>query len=500
MASQAASGIRGECFVVMPFGKKPLPDGRTYDFDKVYRVIITRAVQEVGLKPLRADETVGSRLIHSDMFKDLRDRSIVLADLSLENPNVFYELGIRHVMSPTGTVLMCRKGTDLPFDVRLSRVVFYKFDGDDLDWEEVEETIKALKFALQDAQRNQPDSPVHVLLENVMRSDSQNSPAAHTMAVSALRENLDKYERGLAESWRGKPLSALLEEHSDTVFGLRALGYFCLTAAPNPAEASRVAKLLQAAEQYSLATSIYEPMYAAGQLTPFYLLGYAGAYSEANPNLRGANRAIGFAREALAQVTTGASGEHDAEGVVSEQLAHAYRVLGGLLQWKWQLTKEGSDLAAATEAQTDGLKHMNIARSHGKFANPGYIAQAHLKLMLALRTNSQDAGRPDLEGHGDAIMKIAELPSDDAVSVSYLHWFQAITLADLGADDEANAKALDQLARDASLSSRPDCFEIGRRQYVLLRRFIEGFGSVLRHPKIMGRISRHLYMGLRKSQ
>ena len=78
----------------MPFGKKPLPDGSTYDFDKVYRVIITRAVQEVGLKPLRADETVGSRLIHSDMFKDLRDRSIVLADLSLEESQCF--LRTRH--------------------------------------------------------------------------------------------------------------------------------------------------------------------------------------------------------------------------------------------------------------------------------------------------------------------------------------------------------------------------------------------------------------------
>jgi hypothetical protein len=77
---------------------------------------------------------------------------------------------------------------------------------------------------------------------------------------------------------------------------------------------------------------------------------------------------------------------------------------------------------------------------------------------------------------------------------------QAITYADMGAEDEANAKALDQLARDASLASRPDCFEIGRRQYVLLRRFMEGFGHVLRHPKVLGRISRHLYMGLRKSQ
>lgn len=42
----------GECFVVMPFGKKPLPNGTTYDFDKVSRVIISRAVREADLNRL----------------------------------------------------------------------------------------------------------------------------------------------------------------------------------------------------------------------------------------------------------------------------------------------------------------------------------------------------------------------------------------------------------------------------------------------------------------
>ena len=77
-----------KCFVVMPFGIKPRNDGtdRTYNFDKVYRVIIQRAISNVGMQPLRADETEGSRIIHADMFKDLRDRPVVLVDLSLLNP------------------------------------------------------------------------------------------------------------------------------------------------------------------------------------------------------------------------------------------------------------------------------------------------------------------------------------------------------------------------------------------------------------------------------
>jgi hypothetical protein len=61
--------------------------------DKVYRVIMQRAIRQAGMQPVRAEERKGSKLVHSDVSKDLRDRSVILADLSLENPNVFYELG-----------------------------------------------------------------------------------------------------------------------------------------------------------------------------------------------------------------------------------------------------------------------------------------------------------------------------------------------------------------------------------------------------------------------
>ena len=160
-----------KCFVVMPFGRKPLRDGsgKHYDFDKVYRVIMQRAIRQAGLEPIRADERKGSAIIHTDMFKDLRDHDVVLADLSLENANVFYELGIRHVMASRGTVLMCHSDTVLPFDIHLSRVIFYRYDGQSLDCEESERVIEELRLALEEAKRGTPDSPVHALLETVLR-------------------------------------------------------------------------------------------------------------------------------------------------------------------------------------------------------------------------------------------------------------------------------------------------------------------------------------------
>jgi hypothetical protein len=92
---------------------------------------------------------------------------------------------------------------------------------------------------------------------------------------------------------------------------------------------------------------------------------------------------------------------------------------------------------------------------------------------------------PGSEGHGDAILKIATLPNDAPVSVPYLNWFQAITLADL--------------------ARRQTCLTVRwlRDRTTPVRaapQFHRGIRPRLAAPKIMGRISRHLNMGLRKSQ
>ena len=232
-----------QCFVVMPFGKKMLNDGsgREYDFDKVYRVIMQRAIRLAGLLPVRADERKGANLIHTDMFTDLRDHAVVLVDLSLENPNVFYELGIRHVMSPRGTVLMSREGAELPFDVKLSRVIFYKYDGVSLDWEVAERIVQELQVALEEAKRGTPDSPVHTLLERVLRDPE---PDAVSFGLSSFRSSdqrqaLDEFQQLVAEHWNssGNSLRELHSQHGSSPFGARALGYFVLGRETEPAEA-----------------------------------------------------------------------------------------------------------------------------------------------------------------------------------------------------------------------------------------------------------------------
>jgi len=467
----------------MPFGKKPLPDGRTYDFEKIYRVIIKRAVEEAGMRSLRADETVGSGLIHSDMFKDLRDRPVVLADLSLENPNVFYELGIRHVMSPSGTVLICRKGTTLPFDVGLSRVIFYEFDGEALDWEEVEKTVTALKLALQEAANDQLDSPVHALLQHVSRSSSSVACRRDT-ATHLHGGSLVKYQKGLARSWLDShvEIETLFNEHMGDDFGLRALGYYCFQISDVTGAGPKVAENLAKAAQYDVATELYAKLYAAGRLAGDDLLKFAAAYADGCPDFEHINTAIRYVDEVLA--------EPDQK---LEVVALAHARLGSLLQKKWELTEERADLEEAIAAYLKARDHMQDARNRGAFRFPGMIAHTRLKLLTLRRKGSSESRRQDTEQHRDAILRIIERPEDDPASISYLHWAQAIALADLGRTDEASKRAVEQLAEDAKLAAK--CVEVGGRQYLTIRRFLERYHDTLANMEV---ISRQLCVNLRK--
>lgn len=490
-----------ECFVVMPYGRKPLPDsgGRSYDFDKVYRVVIQRAIREAGLQPKRSDESASAGIIHSEMFRDLRDRQVVLADLSLDNPNVFYELGMRHVMSATGTVLICRQGATLPFDIKLSRVIFYDFDGSHLDWEEVERVVQTLRTALLEAAKGLPDSPVHALLDRVL-------PAATSAQVQGVvlgapeaaadAEPAAAYQHLVAEAWlrEGRTLQALFQDHRQTIFGSRALACLCLAAPQDPVWTRRLANHLNDGQQYRLANRLYEALHAAGQLNRGSHLAWASSYSEANPDLPGAERALQIAQAALDEVERSvAADRQSAEAVLA--LAECHRRLAGLRQWRWELGQQPEALDDALRGFELAIHFNQRAREMGLLRHPGFLAQARLKHLVLLRIRDDSVERSDREQHREAILALAPLPSDDEKGLSYLAWFQAITLADTGQVEAAQRKALTALADDARLRMNAEHWEIGRRQYALLRRFLGKYMPWLRHPSAQGQVAQVLQLG-----
>src|SRR5438105_10877824 len=118
------------CFVLMPFGEKTGPAGTVIDFDDVYDRLIAPAVREAELEPLRADEETTGGIIHKPMFERLILCPYAIADLTLANANVFYELGIRHAFRPWSTVPIIAEDNRLPFDVQMLRTVHYKLNPD----------------------------------------------------------------------------------------------------------------------------------------------------------------------------------------------------------------------------------------------------------------------------------------------------------------------------------------------------------------------------------
>jgi hypothetical protein len=108
---------RAVCFVIMPFGRKTDPSGRIVDFDRIYAAVIAPAVEAAGLAVVRADEEKGAGFIHKLMYERILLSDFAIADLTILNANVYYELGIRHAARPETTVLTMALGSPLPFDV-----------------------------------------------------------------------------------------------------------------------------------------------------------------------------------------------------------------------------------------------------------------------------------------------------------------------------------------------------------------------------------------------
>ncbi len=116
-------------FVIMPFGVRELPtDGAPLDFDAVYDDLIRPAAQEAGWEPHRIDELAQPGVITDQYLRELYAADLVLADVSMPNGNVYYELGVRQAISAAGTLLIALEGTELPFDLSTQRVLFYGGD------------------------------------------------------------------------------------------------------------------------------------------------------------------------------------------------------------------------------------------------------------------------------------------------------------------------------------------------------------------------------------
>jgi tetratricopeptide (TPR) repeat protein len=156
------------CFILMPFGVKSGSDGVVVDFDAVYRDLIGPAVLDAKLEPLRADQETNSGIIHKPMFERLILCPFAVADLTMANANVFYELGVRHAFRPSSTIQLMSEGTRLPFDIQMLRTIPYKLTpGGVPDPDKLLAARQSITAFLNEARKGAKDSPIFQLLDGV---------------------------------------------------------------------------------------------------------------------------------------------------------------------------------------------------------------------------------------------------------------------------------------------------------------------------------------------
>jgi hypothetical protein len=183
------------CFVLMPFGRKTDAAGRAINFDSVYQNLIAPAVEKAGLEPIRADEEKIGGTIHKPMFERLMLCPYAVADITGANPNVFYELGIRHALRPASTVVLFVEGTVIPFDIALVRGIPYRTDGAG-EPAEPQVPMQAITQHLRAARENpHSDSPIFQLLDDLPHTQIDH------LKTDVFREQVDyskKYKARLA--------------------------------------------------------------------------------------------------------------------------------------------------------------------------------------------------------------------------------------------------------------------------------------------------------------
>lgn len=192
------------CFVIAPIGED---DSETRKrSDKMLKYVISPVAEEQGYEAIRADQISEPGLITSQVIQHVADDDLVIADLSERNPNVFYELALRHALKKPLVQLMA-KGERIPFDVAGMRTI--EIDINDLD--SVESAKEALAEQIKAVEKDPEaiDTPISFAFDLQQLRQSENpeerSLADLVSALSELRSEVNDLERHVSDPERLLP-------------------------------------------------------------------------------------------------------------------------------------------------------------------------------------------------------------------------------------------------------------------------------------------------------
>ena len=114
------------CFIISPIGQVETEINRKAN--GLYNAVIKPVLNDLGYECVRADEIDASGSINNQIINKIIDSKLVIVNLSGLNPNVMYELALRHAIGKP--VIMLKEGSfsDMPFDIIDQRTILYNDD------------------------------------------------------------------------------------------------------------------------------------------------------------------------------------------------------------------------------------------------------------------------------------------------------------------------------------------------------------------------------------
>jgi hypothetical protein len=176
------------CFVASPIGGQNTPDRNHADwlFDEIIKPVID---EYPDYRVERADKITAPGMIDAQIINRLHDAELVIIDMTFQNANVFYEMGIRH-MKRLPTIHMYRDGQEIPFDVQPYRAISFNYAHPN--------DLKMARSALKN------------VIDDVIKPDFVvDNPVTRARGLEKIEERATEFEKLMLQE-----ISALRQQHT----------------------------------------------------------------------------------------------------------------------------------------------------------------------------------------------------------------------------------------------------------------------------------------------